>query len=82
MCSLLMAAQAHWADEDLDALIDFLFSKHATSVDSGATFKDNIWTEAAEIVNKVLPKIPPKKGGLKTKGSCKSKWGKVKPNHA
>jgi len=52
-----MAAQAHWADEDLDALIDFLFSKHATSVDSGATFKDNIWTEAAEIVNKVLPKI-------------------------
>jgi len=76
-----MSAQAHWADEDVDTLTDFLFSKRMTSADSGATFKDNIWTEAAEIVNKVPPKIPLKKGGPKTKGSCKSKWGKVKPNY-
>lgn len=69
-----MPAQAHWSDEDLNSFIDFLFTKRATSADGGATFKDTIWTEAAEHVNKT----PPTKGGPKTKGSCKSKWGKVR----
>lgn len=49
-----MPAQAHWSDDDLDFLIEFLFSKRATSVDGGATFKENVWREAAELVNKVV----------------------------
>jgi len=77
MCFLLMVAQAHWSEEDVHALIDSLYTKHETSSDGGGTFKDPIWTEAVEHVNKVVPKILPKKGGPKTKGSCKGKWGKV-----
>ncbi|KAF8159826.1 hypothetical protein B0H34DRAFT_807314 [Crassisporium funariophilum] len=73
-----MPAQAHYSHEDLHCLIDFLFSKCATSADGGGTFKDTVWTKSAELVNKVIPETVPKKGGPKTKGSCKSKWGKLK----
>ncbi len=59
-----MTIQAHWSDTDIDTLLDFLFSKRSTSADGG-NFKDFVWTESAELVNKVAPS----KGGPKTKGS-------------
>ena len=67
-----MSSQAHWSDDDITSLITFLVSKQSSAGD-GISFKGSVWTEAATAVNK----IPPTKGGKKTSGSCKSKWGKV-----
>ncbi|KAH9478162.1 hypothetical protein JR316_0008615 [Psilocybe cubensis] len=69
-----MALQAHWSDEDLEVLIAFLVSKKAAAGD-GLSFKDAIWTEAAQEVNN---KSPPLRGAPKTAGSCKSKLHKLK----
>ncbi|KAF8165829.1 hypothetical protein B0H34DRAFT_794169 [Crassisporium funariophilum] len=66
-----MYSQASWSDDDINTLIAFLITKSASAGDS-ITFKGTVWTKAATAVNKILPM----KGGGKTAGSCKSKWGK------
>ncbi|KAF8799081.1 hypothetical protein BYT27DRAFT_7227977 [Phlegmacium glaucopus] len=68
-----MAASAHWSGDAVIALLNFVLSKKATAGD-GMSFKTVVWNEAATIVNQ----IPRVKGGLKTSGSCKNKFAKLK----
>ena len=64
--------RAHWADQDVRELVDFLLQHRAESGD-GASFKKSTWQAAAQ----ALGKKPPAKGVVKTAGACQSKWTKV-----
>ena len=63
---------AHWTDQDIRELVDFLLEHRAEGGD-GASFKKSTWQAAAQ----ALSKKPPAKGALKTAGACQSKWTKV-----
>ena len=65
------APRAHWTDQDVRKLVDFLLEKKATTPGSG--FKGAIWTEAEAAFSKYVPA----KGGPKTASACSGKWAKV-----
>jgi len=68
---LEMPDNAVWTKADEVALIDYLQDLEPTAGDGG-NFRVFVWTGASE---KLSPLIM--KGGPKTPGSCKYKWGNV-----
>lgn len=63
--------KAHWNDKEIDALLDHLIENKTLGQGNGS-FKDQVYTSAAEAVSGLLSSGP-----VKTSKTCKNKWTTV-----
>lgn len=65
--------RANWSDEEVTALVNYLYANRAAAGDGGGNFKQAIFNAAAAEIAPLL-----KQGAKKTGAMCKKKWQSVK----
>ena len=63
--------KAHWNDKETEALLDHLIENKTLGQGNGS-FKDQVYTSAAEAISSLLSSGP-----VKTSKNCKTKWTTV-----
>ena len=66
------STKAHWNDKETEALLDHLIANKTLGQGNGS-FKDQVYTSAAEAISGLLSSGP-----VKTSKTCKTKWTTVK----
>jgi hypothetical protein len=65
------STKAHWNDKETEALLDHLIENKTLGQGNGS-FKDQVYTAAAEAISSLLTSGP-----VKTSKTCKTKWTTV-----
>jgi hypothetical protein len=65
------SAKAHWNDRETEALLDHLIMNKTLGQGNGS-FKDQLFTSAAEVISGLLTTGP-----VKTSKTCRNKWTTV-----